>query len=170
MMTGISGTPGTGKSSVGKVLSARGHRVTEIADTVTGYVIERDEARDTLVIDEERWAADFPHVDGFVVGHLSHLLPCDLVVVLRCEPPVLKERLRRRGYKDAKIRENCEAEALDVILVETLGSHPAEKVLEIDTTHMDPVTCADRIEGFVRGEIPPCSGNIDWSEYLGEEV
>lgn len=170
MMTGITGTPGTGKSTVGRILSTRGYPVMEIADTIAGYVIERDEARDTLVIDEDRWAAEFPHVEGFVVGHLSHLLPCDLIVVLRCEPPVLKERLRTRGYGDAKIRENCEAEALDVILVETLGNHPPGRVLEIDTTHTDPVTCAERIEQFAKGEIPPCSGFIDWSEYLGEEI
>jgi adenylate kinase len=170
MMTGITGTPGTGKTSVGRILSARGFPVTEIGDTVSSYVIERDEDRDTLVIDEERWAAEFPRVEGFVVGHLSHLLPCDLVVVLRCEPSVLKERLRAKGYRDAKVRENCEAEALDVILVETLEIHPADRVLEIDTTHMDPLTCAERIEQFVKGEIPPCTGSIDWSEYLGEEV
>jgi len=167
MMAGITGTPGTGKSTVGRILSARGYPVTEIADTTGGYILEHDGERDTFVIDEERWAAEFPHLEGFVVGHLAHLLPCDLVVVLRCEPPVLEERLRRRGYSDPKIRENCEAEALDVILVETLEGHFAERVLEIDTTAIDPVTCADTIEQFARGEIPPSFGSIDWSRYLG---
>lgn len=170
MMTGITGTPGTGKSTVGRVLSACGYPVTEIADTIGGYILERDEVRDTFVIDEERWIAEFPHVEGFVVGHLAHLLPCDLVVVLRCEPHVLEERLRTRRYKESKIRENCEAEALDVILIETLEIHPAERVLEIDTTHTDPMTCAERIELFVKGEISPSLENIDWSEYLGEEM
>jgi len=169
MMTGITGTPGTGKSAAGKVLSARGYPVTEIADTVDLYVLSRDRERDTLVIDEERWASEFEPVEGFVVGHLAHLLPCDLVVVLRCEPPVLGIRLRSRGYSDRKIRENCEAEALDVILIETLENFPADRVLEIDTTHMDPASCADRVEGFVKGEIPPSSGGIDWSRYLGGE-
>jgi len=78
--------------------------------------------------------------------------------------------LRRRGYSDSKVRENCEAEALDVILVETLEDRSAESVLEIDTTTIDPVTCADRIEQFARGEIPSSFGEIDWSRYLeGEE-
>lgn len=169
MMTGITGTPGTGKSSVGRVLRSRGHPVTEITETVEKYVIRRDEERDTLVVDEDRWAAEFEKREGFVVGHLAHLLPCDLVVVLRCAPEVLRERLKERGYEERKVRENCEAEALDVVLVETLEIHPVERVLEIDTTRISPAACADMVEGFVRGEIPPSVGEIDWSRYLGGE-
>ncbi|MEM2123888.1 MAG: adenylate kinase family protein [Methanolinea sp.] len=168
-MTGITGTPGTGKSSVGRILRARGYPVTEVTETVGKYVVRRDDERDTLVVDEDRWAAEFGRREGFVIGHLSHLLPCDLVVVLRCAPEVLRERLKERGYDERKVRENCEAEALDVILVETLEIHPAERVLEVDTTRMALAECADVVEGFVRGEIPPSVGKVDWSYYLGGE-
>ena len=60
--------------------------------------------------------------------------PCDLVIILRCRPDILKSRLVKRGYRGEKIQENVEAEALDVILVETLEIHPPGHILEIDTT------------------------------------
>ena len=170
MMIGITGTPGTGKTTVAHELRARGHPVTELATTTTPYIIERDEARDTLVIDEESWAREFPRVEGFVEGHLAHLLPCDLIVVLRCRPDVLAGRLRARGYPDAKVRENVEAEALDVALIEALEEFRGDQVLEIDTTERDFGECARLIEEFSMGKIPPSFGNIDWSGYLGEEV
>ena len=31
--------------------------------------------RDTVIIDEEAWIASFKPVEGFVEGHLAHLLP-----------------------------------------------------------------------------------------------
>ncbi|MCQ8894699.1 MAG: adenylate kinase family protein [Methanolinea sp.] len=166
MMVGITGTPGTGKSSIGRILSHRGYHVTEIGRTTAPYILGKDEQRDSLVIDEEKWACEFPAVEGFVIGHLAHLLACDKVVVLRCDPGVLAVRLRHRGYGEEKVRENCEAEALDVILIETLELFPGEKILELDTTNQSPDESADIIEQFVRGEIPGRYGGIDWTGYL----
>lgn len=170
MMYGICGTPGTGKTSVGKELSSRGYTVIHLSDTMEPYRLERDEERDTFVIDEERWAREFSRIDGFVEGHLAHLLPCDLVVLLRCRPDVLAERLRRRGYAEAKVRENVEAEAIDVSLIECLEEFEARQIYELDTTDKTVVECTGMIEDFVRGEIPPTFGSIDWSEYLGRTV
>lgn len=170
MMIGITGTPGTGKSTVAKELGARGHRVIPLSDTTTPFVLERDESRDTLVIDEEAWAREFGRVDGFVEGHLAHLLPCDLIVVLRCRPDILAARLRARGYPEKKVSENAEAEALDVVLIETLEEFRGDQVLEIDTTERDIRDCAGLIEKFARREVHPSFGNIDWSGYLGEKV
>lgn len=168
MMIGITGIPGCGKSSVARALRARGRHVVDLASTITPYILERDEERDTLVIDEERWAREFPNVDGYVEGHLAHLLPCDLIVVLRCRPDVLASRLRARGYKEAKVLENVEAEALDVTLIETLEEFRRDQVREIDTTDADVDGVVGTIEGFAAGEIPPSFGFIDWSGYLGD--
>jgi len=170
MMCGITGTPGTGKSSAADELARRGHPVIHLADTVQGYVIGEDSERDTRIIDEDRWAREFVPVEGFVEGHLAHLLPCDLVVVLRCRPDRLLARLRARGYGEEKCRENVEAEALDVCLIETLDRHDPGHVLELDTTDMPPERVADGIEGFFGGKIPPSHGGIDWSLYLLEEA
>jgi adenylate kinase len=168
MMCGITGTPGTGKSSVADELTRRGHPVVHLSETVGEYAIGRDPKRDTLVIDEERWARGFIPVEGFVEGHLAHLLPCDRVVVLRCRPDRLLDRLRERGYGEEKCRENAEAEALDVCLIETLERHAPEHVLEVDATGLSPGRVADLVEGFLGGRIPASHGGIDWSGFLLE--
>jgi adenylate kinase len=168
MMCGITGTPGTGKSSAADELAARGYRVVRLADTVQAYVIGEDSARDTRIIDEDRWIREFIPVEGIVEGHLAHLLPCDRVVVLRCRPDLLLARLRSRGYSEEKCRENADAEALDVCLIETLERHEPGHVLELDATGLSPAGAADVIEGFLRGRIPPSHGRIDWSGFLME--
>ncbi|MBP7410113.1 adenylate kinase family protein [Methanoculleus sp. 10] len=167
MMTGITGTPGTGKTAVAAELERRGHRVVRLTGTVRPYIVEEDRARQTLVVDVDRWAAEFEPVEGIVEGHLAHLLPCDRVVVLRCRPDVLAARLASRNYPEEKIAENVEAEALDVILIETLEEHPGEHVLEVDATALSVSAVADRIEQFIRGERPSSYGSIDWTDYLG---
>jgi adenylate kinase len=168
MMCGITGTPGTGKSSAADELARRGYPVVRLADTVQPYALGLDEERDTRVIDEDRWAREFTPVEGFVEGHLAHLLPCDRVVVLRCRPDVILGRLRLRGYGEAKCRENAEAEALDVCLIEALEGHDPARLLEIDATDLSPPGVADIIEGFFLGKVPPAHGRIDWSEFLLE--
>ena len=166
MMYGITGTPGTGKSSVADELASRGYRVVHLSDTMSRFVLEKDEERDTLVIDEEAWISSFVPVEGFVEGHLAHLLPCDRVIVLRCRPDELKRRLLSRGYGQNKIHENAEAEALDVVLIESLEIHPPEHMFELDATSRSIPVCASLIEQFIKGEIPPSYGSIDWSAYL----
>lgn len=167
-MTVVTGTPGTGKSTVAEELERRGWMVVRAAETVGPFVLGDDPDRDTSVVDEEAWVRSFAPVDGIVEGHLAHLLPSDRAVVLRCRPDVLEGRLQARGYARAKVRENAEAEALDVILVETLEVHPQETVLEIDTTNLSLAETADLVEGFIRGTVPPSSGSLDWSAYLME--
>lgn len=168
MMMVVTGTPGTGKSAVADELERRGRTVVRAGETVGPFVLGDDPERDTRVVNEEAWVRSFAPVDGIVEGHLAHLLPSDRAVVLRCRPDVLETRLRARGYAAKKVRENAEAEALDVILIETLEIHPQETVLEIDTTDRSPAETADLVEGFVEGKVPPSSGSFDWSAYLLE--
>jgi len=166
MMLGISGTPGCGKSTVAGVLASRGHRIVQVTDTVADYIIGDDDERDTQVVDVDAWAEDFKPVDGIVEGHMAHFLPCDRLVLLRCRPDILSERLRLRGYHEEKVQENAEAEALDVILVEALENLPPEKILELDATSASPEELAVMIEEFMSGERPPSHGSFDWSSYL----
>jgi adenylate kinase len=166
MMCGITGTPGTGKSMVSEELARRGHTVVHINDTVGPYVSGKDNERDARIIDVDRWAAEFVPVDGFVEGHIAHLLPCDRIVVLRCRPDVLKNRLTSRNYREEKILENSDAEALDVCLIETVDEYKPYQILELDTTVHDVLYCADQIERFVKGEIPSGFGTIDWTAFL----
>jgi adenylate kinase len=166
MMCGITGTPGTGKTRVSEELARRGHTVVHLTDTVASYVSGNDVERDARIIDVDRWAAEFVPVDGFVEGHIAHLLPCDRIVVLRCRPDVLKNRLSSRNYREEKILENSDAEALDVCLIETVEDYKPYQILELDTTVHDIPYCADQIERFVKGDIPSGFGTIDWTAFL----
>jgi len=166
MMCGITGTPGTGKSLIGEELSRRGHTVVHLTTTVGPYVIEEDEDRDAQVIDTDRWVAEFKPFDGFVEGHMAHYLPCDRIVVLRCRPDELKKRLAQRKYPAKKIRENADAEALDVCLIETVEAFEPGQILELDTTGHDAAYGAGIIEAFILGRVTADFGHIDWSGYL----
>jgi len=166
MMCGISGTPGTGKSSVAQELAQRGHRVIHAVDTVQPYIISWDEERETSVIDEDRWATAFQRFDGFVEGSIAHYLLCDFIVVLRCRPDILAKRLAVRNYPPQKIHENAEAEALDTILIEVVETYQREQIHEIDTTSLTIQQTADEIEMVTTGTIPSSFGGVDWSAYL----
>lgn len=170
MMVGITGTPGTGKSAVSTELANRGYPVVHITDLIDEYVTGYDEDRQTRIIDTDRWIHDFVYVEGFVEGHLAHLLPCDQVVVLRCHPHTLKSRLMKRGYTDEKIDENVEAELIDLILVETLEEHEERAVFEIDTTEMPIPACADVIEEVYTGIRTPSSGIVSWLAGFADEL
>ncbi len=166
MLIGITGTPGTGKTSAAECLRRRGVPVLDLKTTVSAYVLEHDDASGADVVDVDAWADAHAGLDGFVEGAFAHYLPCDKIIVLRCRPDVLKTRLAPRGYSAEKIRENAEAEALDVILVETADTFATEQIYEIDTTEMDAEQAAEKILAFSRGEVPAAFGSLDWSEYV----
>ena len=166
MLIGITGTPGTGKTSVAEALRSRGHAVLDLKTTVAPYVLEHDEEMGADVVDVEAWAEAYVDLDGFVEGAISHYLPCEKVIILRCRPDVLEKRLTPRGYSAAKIRENAEAEALDVILIETADAFATEQIYEIDTTFIDSETAADMILAFAEDKVPASFGSLDWSEYV----
>ena len=165
-MIGITGTPGTGKSAAADELRRRGLPVTDLKTTVSPYIVEHDLVRDADEVDVDAWADAFPYQDGYVEGAIAHFLACDKIIVLRCRPDVLKDRLSRRGYSAGKVAENCQAEALDVILSETADMFASEQVYEIDTTNRDVISVADLIVSFAADEIPASFGTIDWSEFL----
>jgi broad-specificity NMP kinase len=70
----------------------------------------------------------------------SHLLcevklPCDLILILRCNPLVLEKRLAaRKGYSRNKIAGNCLVEALDYCSLKAGENYSKGKILEIDFT------------------------------------
>ena len=170
MMVCITGTPGTGKSAVSEILRKKGFNVVSQNDTAKKYIIGADSERDTDIIDEDRWIDEFESFDGIIEGHITHLLPCDRVVVLRCRPDVLKSRLISRGYSPEKVSENAMAEALDVVLIEALENCPEDQIYEIDTTNMAVEQTADEIAGFITGKIPGRFGDTDWSVFLGDDI
>lgn len=170
MMIGITGTPGCGKTAAAKLLQKLGHPVLDLKTTVGPFVLEHDDASGSDVVDVDAWAEAFPYTEGFVEGTFAHYLPCDKIVILRCRPDVLEKRLALRGYSKEKIRENIEAEALDVILIETVDAFASEQIYEIDTTSTERESVVRSIISFANGETPASFGSLDWSEYIADVI
>ena len=166
MMIGITGTPGCGKTSVAEELHSRGFSVLDLKTTVKPYVEYHDDTCGSDIVDVDAWAADFKPVEGFVEGAFAHCLPCDKIIILRCRPDVLRTRLAPRGYSEEKIRENLEAEALDIILCETVDAFEPEQIYEIDTTCIDITSITSQVTDFAEGKLPAAFGSLDWSEYV----
>lgn len=166
MMVGLTGVPGSGKTTVADILEERGIRVIRINDTITPYILGEDPDRDTKIINEELWADEFQIIDGVVEGHLAHLLPCDRIIILRCNPDIIIDRLIRRGYSSEKAKENALAEALDTVLIESLESFDPEVIYEFETTDIDSTVVADYVQDVLMDRGTPSYGHCDWSDYL----
>lgn len=165
MLVALTGTPGVGKTSASSLV--RSMKVVHVNDIVdgSGAVCGYDEERCTKEIDVELLAKEVAGMPGdmLIEGHLSHLLGPELAIVLRCSPSVLAVRLKAKGWVDPKIRENVEAEAIDVVLVEALEA--VRDVCEIDTTKMSSDQVAAAIEEIIAGEREKYPvGHVDWSQ------
>ncbi|MCL2148407.1 MAG: adenylate kinase family protein [Methanomassiliicoccaceae archaeon] len=171
MMTAITGTPGTGKTRLAAELRSRGHHVLDLNQHIrdNGLLDERDEARDTYSVDVDALALSLEAYragrDVVIEGHMSHCVGCDRAIVLRCRPDVLAERLRARGYSEGKVRENVQAEVLDVILCESVEA--GIPVFEIDSSDIPAEGMADAAERILKGNTDKYGpGNIDWTGEL----
>lgn len=165
----VTGTPGTGKTTATELVADDLQiPVVHLNDLVRDedLALERDRERDTLVVDLEAVKERLGDWTGIVESHVAHLLEADAVVVLRCAPDELADRLRRRGESEETIEENAESEALDLVLAEAVERHGAGNVYEIDTTDRSPPAVAEDIAAVVRGEREPSAGTVNFTEYL----
>ncbi len=170
----VTGTPGVGKTTVTDRLDSpvchlnRAIREQELTDRT-------DTDRESLVADMDaveayvdRWVADRTDADRVVIeSHLAHHLHADRVVVLRCRPDLLADRLAERGEPAASVRENRNSEALDVIAGEAADAHP-DAVYEIDTTERDPAEIATAVRAVIENDREPAVGTVDFLSYLAE--
>lgn len=167
MLIAVTGTPGTGKTSACAVLERRGYVVIDLAEVARkeGFIAGRDAARGSDEVDMEAMRERFrvPAKMAFLKSHYSHRFDVNMAVVLRCKPSVLRSRLEARGWPPEKVRENVEAEAIDVITQEAVERLPL--VFEVDTTMSTATQTADAIleilQGKTAGHAP---GSVDWSE------
>jgi adenylate kinase len=165
MRIAVTGTPGVGKTSASsKIKRIPVYHVNDLVDTF-GLVDGYDHKRKTKEVDVKKLARKIEKLQGDMIleGHFSHMLNPDIAIVLRCSPAVLEKRLKKKGWPEKKIRENVEAEAVDVVLIEALENVP--EVLEVDTTKMTDSQVAKAIEKIISGERQKYRvGNVDWSQ------
>ena len=175
MIVAVTGTPGTGKTTATTLLENRPDAFDVDLDVVhlnevireEGLTEGHDDERDSAVADLD---AVRDWLDGredlLVESHLAHRVDADRVIVLRCHPEKIEQRLRERGESEESARENAESEALDVILAEAVDRHGPEAVYEIDATSLEPAEVATEIAAVARGEREPQAGIVSFIEYL----
>ncbi|MFW5852888.1 MAG: AAA family ATPase [Nanoarchaeota archaeon] len=144
MIIAITGTPGTGKTTLAKEISEKTSipiiDIDRFLDDKT--VLKYDQERETKIVDEEKLAKIVERyilkesiTDGIIDSHLSHYFSTkivDICIVISCDIKILKKRLEKRGYNELKVSENLETEAFDEILHEAEES--GHNIIHIDNS------------------------------------
>ncbi|MAF99283.1 MAG: kinase [Nanoarchaeota archaeon] len=138
----ITGTPGTGKSTLAKKL-AKETRLTrlDISQYYKDISISFSKEKKCYTVDvkklEKLVKEKLKESEGLIIdSHIAHLLKkVDLSIVLTCKNlKMLEKRLQKRGYSKKKIRENLDAEIFQVCLLESKEKH---KTIEFDCQEKD---------------------------------
>ena len=167
MLFALSGTPGTGKSTVTPFLERNGYVVIDLDEFAAqvGAIRGKDPRTKSREVDVEVLrSAKGTLPDGALLrSHYAHLLGTDVAIILRCHPRVLELRLRKRGWAARKVKENVQAETLDVITVEAFEN--SRIVYEVETTQDPPEVTARNLLQILRGNGKRfLAGKIDYSE------
>ncbi len=109
----ISGTPGTGKTTISTILKDEGFNVLTLEKIAEKYdcLGDLDISDDSKEIDiellisklKDEWN-NTPENITIIDGHLSHLLPCDQTIILRCKPDILEARLKKEVIQKKNTR------------------------------------------------------------------
>lgn len=169
----ITGTPGTGKTAVSRLVARsisakpvsltsfiRRKRLSEYYDRKNkAMVVEPKKIRKALKKELKACKTDV-----VIDGHLSHLMEPDITFVLRLDPKLLEKRLKKRKYGKKKIKENVQAEILDVVYAEAMCSKG--KIIQINATGMPTAQLAKRILNTLRSK-KYRSDKVDWTRKYG---
>ena len=192
----ISGTPGTGKTVISKILKDKlkskfNTKLINLSEFAikNNLIINYDKDRDTHVIDELKLKKKLKKVlkklkkerenkvmMTIIESHFSELVPkkyINFAFVLRCDPEILYKRLERRGYKKQKILENVQSEILGTCTAQFLSKKRKFPLIEIDTSHLTPEGVVEKILRIIESKkgfkIKDEFGQIDWLEDLNQK-
>jgi len=138
----ISGTPGTGKSTLAKILSKKlnFHHLNlhyYYKKISSGYNKKKQCYNLNLKKLEKLLKQKLPqHPHLIIDSHITHHLPkkyVNLCLITKCSDlKKLKQRLQKRKYSKKKIEENLQCEIFDVCLNE--AKQKKHKILIVDTS------------------------------------
>ncbi len=153
----ITGSPGTGKTSISKELAKKMSIQYVDVNTVLKenpeIVLGFDKEKDCQVIDELKLAKLLENREGVIESHLVQFMNpkrVDVCIVLRCSAKELTQRLKKRGYSKKKIEENVEAEIMNICGDEAFRK--GHDTIEIDTTKKKPKSVALEIKEMILGK------------------
>ncbi|MFA7690156.1 MAG: AAA family ATPase [Methanofastidiosum sp.] len=132
----ITGVPGTGKTLISKklaeLLNLNYINVSEFAKDNFDFPIEEDE----IIIDEKEVEKKLKELENIVID--SHIpFKADKALILRCNPIILLERLRQRGYPEEKIKDNLLSEILDYEIYAVKELFNEEDIYEVLSENID---------------------------------
>ena len=139
----VSGSVGAGKTTFAKNLAGKlNAKYVSINDVVDKYKISKsyDKKRKSKIVEVDKLNKILVGLINksrkklVIDGHLSHYLPKRYVercYIVKCELKELEKRLEKRGYSNANVRENLDAEIFDVCLEE--AKEMKHKINVIDT-------------------------------------
>ncbi|MHA1229876.1 MAG: adenylate kinase family protein [Candidatus Helarchaeota archaeon] len=175
----ISGTPGTGKSSISKKLGeSLGLKVINIGDLAIkeNFIISKDDKRDTLIIKEKKLISRLKKIIKnsetplILECHFADIIPSEfveLVIILRTHPLILEKRLEKKGYKKRKINENVAAEILGVCTANALNKYDRDIIFEVDTSNLDIIQSVQTILKIIKSRPREYKvGHINWMKEL----
>lgn len=143
----ITGTPGTGKSTLAKELSIQSSlhyiSVGDLAKS-KGLYDGYDNNYDCPILSEDA-VVDAMEPTMSAGGNIVDYHSCDFfperwfdaVYVLRTDNTVLYDRLTERGYAGRKLQENLQCEIFQTILEEAQDSYREEIVHELQSNTLD---------------------------------
>ena len=169
----ITGTPGTGKTTVSEKLSSLlGFEVINEKRFCEKHGLgDEIKEQDLLEVDledlENALLKELKNKENWVLeGHMvcqAQVKP-DFVFVLRRSPAKLEGELGKRKYPEQKVNENLMAEFIDYCKVQAHENNPNAKIFEVNTTNRTVDETVEFVKKALDGSIE--SEPADWSQQM----